>query len=71
MEYPAGPAPRYAFGLTEAEVRRLQDILPREGVDLTVEQAWARAIELLSLFRMLLGPIPEDPEAAKFEHRSS
>ena len=52
--------PRYAFGLTEAEVRRLQDILRREGEVLTIEQAWNRAIELLSLFRMLLGPLPED-----------
>jgi hypothetical protein len=52
---------RFGFGLTESEVRRLQDILRRDGEDLTLEQAWARAVELLSLFRMLLGPIPEDP----------
>jgi hypothetical protein len=51
---------RFSFGLTEAEVRRLQDILRRGGQDVTIEQAWARAIELLSLFRMLLGPLPED-----------
>ena len=55
---------RYGFGLTEAEVRRLQDILRREGEsDVTLDQAWARAIELLSLFRMLLGPLPEDHES--------
>jgi hypothetical protein len=54
-------AARYAFGLTEVEVRRLQDIMRREcGVELTLEAAWARAIELLALFRMMLGPIPED-----------
>jgi hypothetical protein len=54
-------AARYAFGLTEAEVLRLRDILRREcGVDLTLEAAWSRAIELLALFRMMLGPILED-----------
>lgn len=63
-DHAEGPEHRYGFGLTEAEVRRLQDILRRDGLDLTMEQAWARAIELLSLFRMLLGPIPEDPGAA-------
>jgi hypothetical protein len=52
---------RYGFGLTEPEVRRLQDILRREGeAEVTLDQAWTRAIELLSLFRMLLGPLPED-----------
>jgi len=54
--------PRFALGLTEVEVRRLQEIMRREcGIDLTLEAAWARAIELLALFRMMLGPIPEDP----------
>lgn len=71
MEYPIGPTPSYGFGLTEPQVQRLRDILRRDGLDLTMEEAWARAIELLSLFRMLLGPIPEDPNAAEFEHRSS
>jgi hypothetical protein len=53
---------RYGFGLTEAAVRGLQEILRREGEsDITLDQAWARAIELLSLFRMMLGPSPEDP----------
>ena len=52
---------RYGFGLTEREVRRLQEILRREGQpEVTLDEAWARAIELLSLFRMLLGPSPED-----------
>src|SRR5438093_553584 len=36
---------RYGFGLTEPEVRRLQGIVRREcGVELTLEQAWARAV---------------------------
>lgn len=55
------PRQHYGFGLTETEVRRLQDILRREGgSEITLEQAWARAIELLGLFRILLGPLPED-----------
>jgi len=63
---------RYGFGLSEPQVRRLQEILQREGEpDVTLDQAWARAIELLSLFRMLLGPMPEDTDATEFEHRSS
>ena len=62
---------RYAFGLVPNEVERLRDILRREGdVELTLEQAWARAIELIALFRMLLGPLPEDCGGQGFEHRS-
>jgi hypothetical protein len=55
------PYKRYGFGLTESAVRRLQEILRREGeTNVTLDQAWAHAIELLGLFRMLLGPRPED-----------
>lgn len=64
------PDVHYGFGLTEPEVRRLQEILQREGVELTIEQAWKRAIELLALFRMLLGPLPEYPTSAEFENPS-
>lgn len=61
---PTDSRDRYAFGLTDIEVRRLQDTLRRDGQpDVTLEQAWARAIELLGLFRMLLGPLPEDRAA--------
>ena len=57
---------RYSFGLTESEVRRLQDILRREGEpDVTLEDSWARAVVLISLFRMLLGPLPEDRALGK------
>lgn len=45
----------YGSGLTEVEVQRLQDILRRDcGVDLTVEDAWARAVELLAFGELLL-----------------
>ena len=50
---------RFGAGLTEAEVRRLQDILRREShVELTLEQTWERAIELLSFTKMLLESLP-------------
>ena len=61
----------YAFALTQSEVERFRDVMRREsGTELTMAEAWARAIELLALFRMLLGPLPEDPSLTKFEHRS-
>lgn len=53
------PTERFGFGLTETEVRRLRDIMRREShVDLTMEQAWERAIELLSFTKMLLESLP-------------
>jgi hypothetical protein len=61
---------RFAFGLTALEVERLRGILSRESAtEVSMAEAWGRAIELLALFRMLLGPLPEDPDAARFEHR--
>ena len=46
---------RFALGLTEAEVDRLRDILRRtRGLELTREEAWAKAIQLLSLGLTLL-----------------
>jgi hypothetical protein len=48
-------ATRFGAGLTEAAVRRFQTILLEEcGADLSLPQAWSRAIELLSLVEMLL-----------------
>lgn len=49
----------FAFGLTPAEVERLRDIMRREcGVELTMEAAWARAIELLAFAKVLLSALP-------------
>jgi hypothetical protein len=57
------PDRHYGCGLTEDAVRRLQDILRREGEsEVTLEEAWARAIELIGLFRMLLDLSPEREE---------
>jgi hypothetical protein len=33
------------------------------GLRLGEQEAWTRATELVNLYRMLLGPIPEDPHA--------
>jgi len=60
---PEGKA-RYAFGLTHAAVGRFREILRTEsGIELTTTEAWGRAIEIMAVFRMLLGPLQEDPTA--------
>ncbi|MCC6348400.1 MAG: hypothetical protein IT347_02280 [Candidatus Eisenbacteria bacterium] len=61
----------FAFGLTPEAVGRFRDIMRREcGLELTPEEAWARAIELLALFRMMLGPLPEDARPASSSIRA-
>ena len=57
MEHQHGedPEPRYGFGLTTLEVERLRRILARlEGHEVSLEDAWGRAAELLSLTHGLL-----------------
>jgi hypothetical protein len=50
----------YAFALTPTAVERFRNIMRREySEELTPEAAWARAIEVLALFRALVGPFPE------------
>ena len=41
------------------------------GLELTLEEAWARATQLVALYRMLLGPIPEDPTVRTSDHLPS
>jgi hypothetical protein len=51
----------FAFGLTQADVDEFRALIHREcGEDLNLQEAWQRATEVLALFRMLLGPLPED-----------
>jgi hypothetical protein len=53
--------PRYSFGLTPTEVEEFRVILRTEcGEELSLADAWTRAIEVLAVCRMLLGPIPDD-----------
>lgn len=53
---------RFAFGLSPTDVEEFREILRSEcGEELSLSDAWSRAIEVLALCRMLLGPLPEDP----------
>lgn len=51
----------FGFNLTEADVQELRQIMRREcGIDLTLEQAWARGIELLAFAKMLVEALPPE-----------
>lgn len=55
------PSERFALGLTRADVDEFRSLIHREcGESLSADEAWKRATEVLALFRMLLGPLPED-----------
>ena len=56
----------YGFALTEPEVHRLRNIIRRDcGVELTVEQAWARGIELLAFAKLMAESLPPRPHTPK------
>ena len=40
------------------------------GVQLSDQEAWERATELVTLFRMFVGPLPEDEEGADVQTSS-
>lgn len=64
----AHPNHHYAFGLTDASVEELRSILRQEcGEEFSFEQAWARAIQLVALFRALAGIAPKKRADAEFE----
>lgn len=49
--------------LTPADIREFQRLVREHcGVTLTDQEAWNRATALVALYRMMLKPIPEDPE---------
>lgn len=51
------------LGLTREEVREFQQLLREEsGDEQPLDAAWARAAQLVTLYRMLVRPIPEDSE---------
>ena len=59
-----GNPSRFAFGLSQADVDEFRALIHKEcGEELSPEEAWKRASEVLALFRMLLGPLPEDRAA--------
>lgn len=52
------------LNLSQADIEEFKVLMRQEcGVELENQEAWNRAIELISLYRMLIGPLPEDPEA--------
>jgi len=56
-------SPTSGYSLTPEDIREFQKLIATEtGVQLSVQAAWDRAIELISLVRMLTSPLPEDPE---------
>jgi hypothetical protein len=61
-----GPGAPAGFALNQADVDEFKAIVLKEcGVRMDNHEAWNRVIELLNLYRALLGPIPEDPEAKR------
>jgi hypothetical protein len=61
------PIERFALGLTRADVDEFRALIHREcGESLGPEEAWKRATEVVALFRMLLGPLPEDQSDLTF-----
>ncbi len=58
---------RFALGLTRADVDEFRALIHREcDESLSHEEAWQRAAEVLALFRMLLGPLPEDQPGSTY-----
>jgi len=54
-------SPTEADRLTPEDVREFQAaVLEETGVQLSTQEAWNRAIELIALVRMLVQPYPED-----------
>ncbi len=52
-------------GLSREKAIEFQWLVREEcGVELSAEEAWTRASRLVALYRMLMGPIPEDPESS-------
>ena len=47
--------------LTEADVEEFRRLMREEcAVVLTLAEGWERATKMLAMFRVLVGPIPED-----------
>lgn len=54
-------SPAEADRLTPDDVREFQALVAEEtGVQLSTQDAWNRAIELIAVVRMLVKPYPED-----------
>lgn len=64
------PPPHLQTAAQQAEEFR---VLVRDacGIDLDPQVAWRRARQLIDLYRMLQGPIPEDPAVQTSRHLTS
>jgi len=51
--------------LSPRDVDEFRALLQANGVQLDASTDWKRASQLVSLVRMLLGPLPEDPEVQR------
>ena len=57
---PSPAPPRFALGLAQTDVEEFRTVLREEyGVELALEDAWARAIETLAFARMVLEVVPD------------
>jgi hypothetical protein len=70
---PAGEHPSVtslaAGSLAVSSTERFRRLMREEcGVELTLDEAQARASQLIGLYRMLMGPIPEDPGVRTSAH---
>lgn len=51
-----------SFGLSRAAVEEFRSLMQEHcGLRLSPEDGWRQAAKLVSLYRMLMGPLPEDP----------
>lgn len=52
--------------ITAEDIEDFRTLIRTEcGVEMDEQEAWDRVIELVSLYRMFLGPLPEDPEGVR------
>lgn len=59
------------FVISLAHVHAFQRIVQdTTGMLLANQEAWERATELVSLFRMFVGPLPEDEEGTEVQTSS-
>jgi hypothetical protein len=58
------PDPIEPSRLTEEDVQAFRRLMMEEcGIELSLAEGWVRATKMIALFRVLLGPIPEDQGA--------
>jgi hypothetical protein len=70
LDHPNGDLPPSL--ITQADAEEFRKILKRDfAEEVDLPEAWRRLSDLVSLVRMLLGPLPEDPEGLRPQERSA